>query len=71
MNAEYDKKDDILLLKFNSDKIIRDISLNWNVHVGMTADGVGEISILEASKQSLPLKFNKSFIKQGLVELKQ
>lgn len=69
MNAKYDKDDDILLLKFNGNKIVKDISLNWNVHIGMTADGVGEISILEASKQSLPLKFNESLIKQGLVEI--
>lgn len=51
---EYDKNDDILLLKFNGDKIVKNISINWNVHIGMTADGVGEISILETSKQSLP-----------------
>jgi hypothetical protein len=35
---------------------VRDESLNWNVHIGYSANGIREISILEAKKRGyLPL----------------
>jgi hypothetical protein len=49
----YDAEDDILILEFSKDKIVRDISLNWNVNIGMTEQGVGEIVILDAKKDGL------------------
>lgn len=53
MKLQYYPEDDILVIEFNKDKIIKDISLNWNVNVGMTKDGVGEIVILDAKKENL------------------
>jgi len=49
----YDPDDDILVIEFSSEKIVRDVSLNWNVNVGMTEQGVGEIVILDAKKAGL------------------
>ena len=53
MNMNYDPDDDILVIEFNQDSIVRDISLNWNVNIGMTAQGIGEIVILDAKKAGL------------------
>ncbi len=53
MKMSYDPEDDILVIEFNKENIVRDISLNWNVNVGMTAQGIGEIVILDAKKAGL------------------
>jgi len=53
MKMSYDPEDDILVIEFNKDNIVRDISLNWNVNIGMTAQGIGEIVILDAKKAGL------------------
>ena len=53
MKMSYDPEDDILVIEFNKDDIVRDISLNWNVNIGMTAQGIGEIVILDAKKAGL------------------
>ena len=37
-----------MTIEFSSDKISRDVSLNWNVNVGLTKKGVREIVILDA-----------------------
>ena len=61
MNISYDPKEDILVIEFSRNKIVRDISLNWNVNVGFTEKGVGEIVILDAKKSSfLPVEVEKS-----------
>ena len=60
MKMQYDQGDDILVIEFNKDKIIRDVSLGWNVNVGMTANGVGEIVVLDAKAAGLfPLELSK------------
>ena len=60
MKMQYDQGDDILVIEFNQDKIIRDVSLSWNVNVGMTANGVGEIVVLDAKAAGLfPLELSK------------
>ena len=60
MKMQYDKKDDILVIEFNKDKIVRDVSLGWNVNVGMTENGVGEIVVLDAKAAGLfPLELSK------------
>jgi len=58
MQIDYDEQDDILLITFNSDPIIKDISLNWHVNIGFTEQGIGEISILEAGSDQIrmPMK---------------
>ncbi len=53
MKMNYDSDDDILVIEFNKDSIVRDISLNWNVNIGMTEQGIGEIVILDAKKAGL------------------
>jgi uncharacterized protein YuzE len=60
MKMSYDPDDDILVIEFNKDRIVRDISLNWNVNVGMTEQGIGEIVILDAKKDGLlPLEIGE------------
>ena len=53
MKMSYDPEDDILLIEFNKENIVRDISLNWNVNIGMTEQGIGEIVILDAKKAGM------------------
>jgi uncharacterized protein YuzE len=53
MKMSYDPDDDILVIEFNKGHIVRDISLNWNVNIGMTEQGIGEIVILDAKKAGL------------------
>ncbi len=50
MKITYHESDDILHIELLSGMIVRDVSLNWNVNVGYTSDGVGEITILEAKQ---------------------
>ena len=59
MRIEYNEKDDILYFRFSDEPVTRDESLNWNVHIGYSAEGIREISILEAKKRGyLPLKID-------------
>lgn len=59
MRIDYNEKDDILYIRFSDEPVIRDESLNWNVHIGYSAAGIREISILEAKKRGyLPLKID-------------
>ena len=53
MKMSYDPEDDILVIEFNKENIVRDISLNWNVNIGMTEQGIGEIVILDAKKAGM------------------
>jgi uncharacterized protein YuzE len=64
MKLQYYPEDDILVIEFSKDKVVRDISLNWNVNVGMTESGIGEIVILDAKKENLyPLEIEPEFKK--------
>jgi len=59
MKIGYNEADDILYIRFSEEPITRDESLNWNVHVGFSASGIREITILEAKKRGyLPLKLD-------------
>jgi len=41
-------------------KVIRDESVSWNINIGYTQDGIGEITILEAQKNGLyPLQIER------------
>jgi uncharacterized protein YuzE len=56
----YYEQDDILFIEFSKHKVVRDESLNWNINVGYTEDGIGEITILDAAKNGLyPLQFER------------
>ena len=60
MKIVYYEKDDTLFLEFQKGEIVRDESLNWNINIGYTQDGIGEITILEAQQNGLyPLQIEK------------
>ena len=48
MRIEYDNQDDILHIEFSKDPIVKDVSYGWNVNVGYGAEGIAEITILDA-----------------------
>ena len=53
MNINYDREEDILFLRFNDEPVVRDISYGWNIHVGMTENGIGQITVLDAKRAGL------------------
>lgn len=60
MKIIYYEEDDTLFIEFQKGLIIRDESLNWNVNIAYTKDGIGEITILDAQKNGLyPLQIEK------------
>ena len=60
MKIIYYEEDDTLFIEFQKGAIIKDESSNWNINIGYTADGIGEITILEAQKNGLyPLQIEK------------
>jgi len=59
MRIGYNENEDILYIRFSDEPVTRDESLNWNVHIGYSASGIREISILDARKRGyLPLKID-------------
>lgn len=59
MRIGYNANEDILYIRFSDEPVTRDESLNWNVHIGYSASGIREISILDARKRGyLPLKID-------------
>lgn len=60
MKIVYYEEDDMLFIEFQKGQIVRDESLNWNINIAYTEDGIGEITILEAQKKGLyPLQIEK------------
>jgi len=60
MKIVYYEEDDILFLEIAKGEIVRDESLSWNVNIGYTADGIGEITILDAQKNGIyPLQIER------------
>lgn len=56
----YYEEDDTLFLEFQKGEIVRDETLNWNINIGYTEDGVGEITIIDAQKNGLyPLQIER------------
>lgn len=53
MKINYHEADDILHIELQAGPIIRDVSLNWNLNIGYTEAGVGEITILDAKRSGL------------------
>ena len=45
MKILYYEQDDTLFIEFSKNKVVRDESLNWNIHIGYTEDGIGEITL--------------------------
>lgn len=48
MRINYDDRGDILCIEFSSEPIVKDVSYGWNVNVGYAANGIAEITILNA-----------------------
>ncbi|WP_295444049.1 DUF2283 domain-containing protein [uncultured Thiodictyon sp.] len=60
MKIVYYEEDDILFIEISKGKILRDESVGWNINLGYTADGVGEITILDAQKSGIyPLQIER------------
>ena len=60
MKIVYYEEDDTLFIEFQKGEIVRDESLNWNINIGYTEEGIGEITILDAQKNGLyPLQIEK------------
>ena len=60
MKIVYYEEDDILFLELAKGEIARDESASWNVNIGYTADGIGEITILDAKKSGIyPLQIER------------
>jgi uncharacterized protein YuzE len=60
MRIVYYEEDDILFIEFSKGAILRDESVGWNINLGYTADGVGEITILDAQKSGIyPLQVER------------
>lgn len=53
MKIEYDEAEDILLIRFSDAPVVRDISHGWNVTVGLTERGIGQITLLDAKAAGL------------------
>jgi hypothetical protein len=53
MRIVYYEEDDILFVEFSKGAILRDESVSWNVNIGYTADGIGEITILECAQWAI------------------
>ncbi|MFO1430302.1 MAG: DUF2283 domain-containing protein [Candidatus Competibacteraceae bacterium] len=61
MQISYHEADDILFIKFNEDKIVREVSYGWNVNISYTENGIGEITILDAKADGLlPIVVDKA-----------
>jgi uncharacterized protein YuzE len=60
MKIVYYEDDDILHIEFSKGEIVRDESVDWNVNIGYTATGIGEITVLEAKKSGIyPLQIER------------
>ena len=60
MKIVYYEEDDILFIEVSKGEILRDESVSWNVNIGYTADGIGEITILDAQKSGIyPLQIER------------
>ena len=60
MKIVYYEDDDTLFIEFQKGQIVRDESVSWNINIGYTQYGIGEITILEAQKKGLyPLQIEK------------
>ncbi|OGA05705.1 MAG: hypothetical protein A3D95_05700 [Betaproteobacteria bacterium RIFCSPHIGHO2_12_FULL_69_13] len=60
MRIGYNEAEDVLYIRFSDEPVTRDESLNWNVHVGFSASGIREITVLDAKKRGyLPLTIDE------------
>lgn len=50
MRIKYDAEDDVLHIAFAKAPIVKDVSHGWNVNIGYGANGIAEITILDAKR---------------------
>jgi hypothetical protein len=48
MKITYDDRDDVLRVGFSSEPVVKDVSYGWNVNIAYGANGIAEITILDA-----------------------
>ncbi len=48
MKITYRDQDDVLIIEFSQEPVVKDVSHGWNVNVGYAANGIAEITILDA-----------------------
>lgn len=48
MRIEYEDQNDTLYIEFSREPIVRDVSYSWNINIGYTANGIAEITVLDA-----------------------
>lgn len=67
MKIDYNASDDILFISFSDEPISKDITYDWNVNVGLTDHGIGQITILDAKASGmLPLLIPKKVLEQAV-----
>jgi len=65
MEIEYSEEEDLLFIRFRSDPVVKDVSYGWNVHIGMTEHGIGQLTILDAKADGLlPLRIPERVLKR-------
>jgi len=65
MEIDYSEEDDLLFIRFRSDPVVKDVSYGWNVHIGMTEHGIGQLTILDAKADGLlPLQIPERVLKR-------
>jgi len=65
MKIDYDEDEDLLFIQFDSGPVVKDISYGWNVNVGMTEKGIGQITILDAKADGLlPLEIPRRVLRR-------
>ena len=66
MKIEYDEKEDILFIRFSDKPVVRDVSHGWNIVVGISQDGIAQITVLDAKKNGfLPLEIPNSLLRDA------
>lgn len=50
---KYDEEEDVLVLRFTDEPLLKDISYGWNILVAMTHSGIGQITILNAKDSGM------------------
>lgn len=63
MRIKYDDQEDILNIEFSKEPIVKDVSYGWNINIGYTAQGIAEVTILDAkAKGYWPLENAKDLL---------
>ena len=48
MRIKYDDQEDILSIEFSQEPVVKDVSYGWNISIGYAAQGIAEVTILDA-----------------------